>query len=156
MNDTFRRLNTRLLIFFWCNLLFFVSALLFILYVKGPDVGVENPDGVVFERYAIIITLACIPLALKFYHSQYKKIQQNDEEPQPFLKKYVRIYVLRTLILDLAIIANIAGIYVFGAKNFIFMTIITLFALLFCFPNKSYLEPKADTDIEENINNEQI
>lgn len=151
MKDKVQQLRTFLTALFWFNLFVLTTALLLVLYSKGPDFGANVVgSSVTFERYSIIATLAAIPLALKIFHSQYEKIKGSDVNV--FSKKYLQAYLLRIAILDVAIVINIIGFYRFEAINFVYMTIITLFATFFCYPNRSAFNYKSD--INENINNE--
>lgn len=143
--------QTRLKLIFWVNLSIAVIALLAILLIVGPNFGTNIAPGVLFEQYSIIITLACIPLSLKLFHSQYQKIK--DKEQDEFLRKYINAYILRMAILDAAIAINIAGLYIYESHNAVYMAIITIFALFFCFPNKKILENRKE-DNNKNINNE--
>ena len=146
----YKLLYKRLLLFFWINLIVVAGISLYLLYLKGFGFDMGAGSSVLFEQYSIIITLACIPLSLKLFHSQYKKIQQLDAEV--FIKKYAIAYILRMIVLDIVIAVNVVGIYLYDSRNAIFMTLITIFALFFCFPDKK--APDHSNNINENLNQE--
>lgn len=147
MNDLNNKIHKQLSAIFWINFLFFILGFLCLLYSKGPDFGNGVESNVTFERYAIILTLASIPLALKLFHNIVNKA--NKENNGNLEKTYKKAYFIRLAILDIAAIVSIAGFYLYEANNFIYMTIVILAALVFCYPNKSIL----DEDISnENLN----
>jgi uncharacterized membrane protein len=95
-----------------------------------------NESNVALERYAILLTLIAIPAALKIFYSRTG--QPSETNRDIYLKKYQKMYCLRLLILEAVFLFNLISFYTTGAKNFIFMIIITIFALAFCAPQKTY------------------
>lgn len=157
MEITKEKVQSRSLAFFWINIISIIIIFLILLYSKGPDIGKNIETSVTFERYAIIFTMIGIPLALKLFHSQYQKIQLLTLEA--YLAKYSLIYLTRIAILDAVIILNMVGVYLFESQNSIYMTVITIFALMFCYPAKNSLaikeaEPEIETKDNTNLNNE--
>lgn len=144
MTDKYKRLQKKLSLIFWVNIILFTAAFLIVLYIKGL-INLGNGVNVAFEQYSIIFTIIGIPGALKLFHSIYKKAESSESEI--FLKKYFNAYMLRLLILDTVIILNIAGIYSLNSQNALYMTIITIFALVFCYPSKNSIETN------KNLNN---
>ena len=134
MTDNYKKLRNKLLAIFWINMALSVAALVILVYIKGL-LNLHNGGNVLFEQYSIIICIVAIPGALKLFHSQYKKIELLEDDV--FLKKYFNSYMLRLLILDAVIILNLAGIYSFNSLNAIYMTLIIIFALAFCYPGKN-------------------
>ncbi|WP_101689703.1 hypothetical protein [Dysgonomonas massiliensis] len=120
---------------YWINLLIFIIGFLGLLQVKGPDFGTNIESDIAFERYAIIITLASIPLALKLFHNMMSKTKNLDAYATETI--YKKAYFIRLGILDLAAIINIIGFHLFEATNFIYMTIVVLAAMLFCYPSSN-------------------
>ncbi|MDU1890695.1 MAG: hypothetical protein E6767_08395 [Dysgonomonas sp.] len=134
MEAQVKKLQHKLILLFWINIAVSILALLIILYMKGPGFGENLMQNVSFEQYAIILSLAGIPIALKLFQSKYQKIK--NLECLLFLKKYFEIYLIRLGILDIIILINLSGLYLFESQNAVYMTIITIFALFFCYPNK--------------------
>lgn len=149
MKNKERRLYRSLILLFWVNMVLLLGVFSFLLLSKDL-VGSSIVPNVVFEQYSIIISLACIPISLKLFHSQYKKIAVLEQNK--FLDKYFIVYILRLFILDAAAILNLAGLYLFDSKNAMYMTIIIIFALFFCYPNRKSLsenrEEASDNDIK--------
>lgn len=133
-------------IIFWGNLLVFVIIFLVLLQIKGPDFGTNIESDITFERYAIIITLASIPLSLKLFHNMMTKARNTANTNLEAV--YKKAYFTRLGILDFAAIINIVGFQLFEASNFIYMTIVVLMTMLFCYPNKNILDTDTE-DIEE-------
>ncbi len=134
MTDEYKKLRKKLLAIFWTNMILSVAALLILIYIKGI-LNLHNGGNVLFEQYSIIFSIIAIPGALKLFHSQSKKIELLEGEI--FLKKYFNSYILRLLILDAVIILNLAGIYSFNSLNAVYMTLIIIFALAFCYPART-------------------
>ncbi|MBB4035306.1 tellurite resistance protein TehA-like permease [Dysgonomonas hofstadii] len=139
MTDEYKKLRKKLLAIFWTNMILSVAALLILIYIKGI-LNLHNGGNVLFEQYSIIFSIIAIPGALKLFHSQSKKIELLEGEI--FLKKYFNSYILRLLILDAVIILNLAGIYSFNSLNAVYMTLIIIFALAFCYPGKNAIQNK--------------
>lgn len=131
---------------YWINLLVFTIGFLALLQIKGPDFGSNTTSDITFERYAIILTLASIPLALKLFHNMISKTK--DQEEGIAEATYKKAYFIRLAILDLAAIINIVGFHLYEASNFIYMTIVVLMTMLFCYPNKDFLKV-AEIEIED-------
>lgn len=149
--DKLRSTHIRLTVLFWVNLSVLVAILLFILHAKGPDFASEPTTNVSFERYAIILTLACIPVTLKLFHTNQQKIKLLDQDK--YLKKYSKIYLLRIVVFDLVAVLNLIGFEMYNSQNTMYLTIIIIFALFFCYPGKGALHNESGN---KNINNTQI
>ena len=147
MIEEYNKLYKKLLILFWINIVLSTAALLLVLY--NNDFDLKNGGNVLFEQYSIIFTVAAIPGALKLFHYQYKKAEQLEDSI--FLKKYLNSYILRLAILDAVIILNLAGIYSFDSQNALYMSLITIFALAFCYPGKKIIkERQNNTEHKDN------
>jgi len=146
MTNEYKKLRNKLLAIFWANLILSIAILIILVYIKGI-LNLHNGGNVLFEQYSIIFSIVAIPGALKLFHSQYKKTELLDGEI--FLKKYLNLYMLRLLILDAVIILNLAGIYSFNSLNSVYMTLITIFALGFCYPSKNTIRNKQNETKEE-------
>lgn len=123
-------------------------VLLALLQMKGPDFGMDTQSGIIFERYAIILTLVAIPGALKLYPVLLNK--KKDISPEQFLKRYFRIYMLRAGILDLAVVMNLIGFYIYESVNFVYLVCITILAICFSFPVKFSVSQDKNADINLN------
>lgn len=123
-------------------------VLLALLQMKGPDFGMDTQSGVIFERYAIILTLVAIPGALKLYPVLLNK--KKDISAEQFLKRYFRIYMLRAGILDLAVVMNLIGFYIYESVNFVYLVCITILAICFSFPVKFSVSQDKNADINLN------
>jgi len=147
MIEKYNKLYKKLLVIFWANAILAVAALLLLLYNNGFEFS--HGENVLFEQYSIIFTIIVIPGALKLFHYQYKKAEHLEDNI--FLKKYFRSYLLRLAILDAGIILNLAGIYSFNSQNALYMSFITIFALVFCYPGKKIIETRQDnTEHKDN------
>ena len=75
-----QRIQTKLKLTFWVNIFVLIAITIGLMYINGPVWGEGIEPNIIFARYAIVITLVCIPLALKLFHSQIKKNQTSDED----------------------------------------------------------------------------
>jgi hypothetical protein len=152
MENKRKRLFRFLLLIFWSNIVLLVVVLAGLLFSKDFAFGNSAHANVVFEQYSIIISLACIPVSLKLFHSRYQKILPLEENK--FLDKYPVAYITRLFILDAVAILNLAGLYLFDSRNAMYMTIIIIFALFFCYPGRKALEENRKDLSQNDINEE--
>lgn len=157
--DMHQKLLPNLKLTFWLNIAILIIATIILMYINGPAWGEGVEPNVTFERYAIIVSLICIPLALKLFHSQVKKSRGLEENK--YLEKYRNYYFLRLSIIDIAAIFNLVGFYLFESQNLVLMAVICIFALFFCYPGKDILKtkeenreekPTEEIETKENIN----
>ena len=143
MNEKSKSVHKKLNIAFLISLILSTVIVLIVFFVVKK---INNPTpSVVLERYAILITLAAIPLSLKVFHSQMEKLKKNN--PEDYLKKYQMYYLMRLGILECVYLFNLASLYITGAKNFILIIIVIIFALCLCAPKKTHLECE---ELEDN------
>lgn len=140
-----KNLKTRLIIYYIVSIFISITGLIFT--SSHVHKFVINGSNVILERYAILITLIGIPLALKLFHSQVKKLSKANY--LLYLKKYHIQYIIRLLILLSICFFNIICLYITGAKNFYFLIIITIFVFFLCAPQKAHLVlPEKEENIE--------
>ncbi len=153
MKNRADKLYFYLKLFFWSNVIILIGVLLFLLQIKGPDFGEHIEGNVVLERYAIILTLVAIPGALKLFSVLINK--KKEQSSDQFLTDYLKIYMLRAAILDIVVIVNLIGFYIYEASNFVYLTIVTLFAICFSFPGRSamYKDEKEEKNEGEDVDN---
>ena len=135
-------------IVFWINIILLTISLLVVLQAKGPDFASTPATNIAFERYAIILTLAIIPISLKLFHSYHQKIKSLDQDI--FIKKYTTAYNLRLIAFDMAAILNLTGFQLYNSHNTMYLTIMIIFALFFCYPSKQALQNESENDKSEN------
>lgn len=154
MENKQSKLHSNLKKVFWINTLTLIAAAIALMYIVGPFWGEGVEQHVVFERYAIIVSLICIPLALKLFHSRVKAAETMEQDI--YLKKYTEAYYLRFAIIDAAVIFNLVGFFLFESQNLILMAVICIFALFFCFPSKGSIITGEDEDIETGDEKDEI
>lgn len=112
--------------------------LIFIYDVLYTTKYVAHSENVILERWSIIITLGGIYGILKMLHPRLNDaIRANTEDA---IKKYATKYYIRHFSLVLLCVFNMSCLAITGIKNFTFLTIITIFAMFLCIPNKKHLE----------------
>jgi hypothetical protein len=148
MKNKQRQVYKSLMVIFWLNVILLLAVLSVLLFIKGIALSNSMSSNVVFEQYSIIVSLACIPISLKLFHSQYQKILPLEEDK--FLEKYFTAYITRLFILDAVAILNLTGLYLFDSRNAMYMTIIIIFALFFCYPSRKALDNRQDDENDLN------
>lgn len=128
----------------------FVLSLVFAVVSLSADILYSlriNPvENVALERWGIIITLFGIFGSLKLLHPKLNKEEKMNK--QEALKKYAMKYCLRLSALLLIFLFNLVSLHITGVENFIFLGIITIFAMLFCVPSKENIE--SETQVYED------
>ena len=90
--------------------------------------------GVVLERYAIMITIIVIPVALKLFADRLKKIQRPLDESEAG-KTYKKLFSLRLYSIAGVTLMNIL-LYGFSLNsNFVWLTVVLFIIFLFCKPS---------------------
>lgn len=148
MKNKQQQVYKSLMVIFWLNVILLLAVLSVLLFIKGIALSNSMSSNVVFEQYSIIVSLACIPISLKLFHSQYQKILPLEEDK--FLEKYFTAYITRLFILDAVAILNLTGLYLFDSRNAMYMTIIIIFALFFCYPSRKALDNRQDDENDLN------
>lgn len=93
---------------------------------------------VTIERYALLLTLVSIPVALKLFFFIMKK-NKNPEDESTTNNIYVKAFITRFGILFLVASINII-LFAFSLnQNFMLCTLVTFTAYLFTYPSANYL-----------------
>ena len=138
MSKKLERRQTILLLIFWINIIILSGILLFLLYHTGIGGKSITEDDFMYERFGIIFILILIPISLKFYHNRHSKILALEEDK--YLSKMSLYYYLRILLIDFAIVFNLACFYSIGAMNFFYLALIGILSFFVCYPNmQAYL-----------------
>jgi hypothetical protein len=72
-------------------------------------------------------------------------------EDNLFLDKYFIVYITRLFILDAVAVLNLVGLYLFNSRNAMYMTIVIIFALFFCYPSWKILTENNKESPENEI-----
>lgn len=132
IDKTYRNLR---ITYFFSIAIILIAFVFDVLYTTKYIVPTEY---VVLERWAIIITLGGIYGILKMLHPRLKKEEKPTAETA--VKKYITKYYTRHVALIALCVFNMSCLIITGIKNFTFLTIITIFALFLCIPNKKHIE----------------
>ena len=93
---------------------------------------------VTIERYALLLTLVSIPVALKLFFFIMNK-NKNPEDESTTNNIYVKAFITRFGILFLVASVNIL-LFAFSLnQNFMLCTLVTFTAYLFTYPSANYL-----------------
>lgn len=148
MSNQIKKTYTLQIVVFWVNIILLAIALLVVLQAKGSNFASSPATNIGFERYAIILTLAIIPISLKLFHSYHQKIKNLSQVT--FTKKYTTAYYLRLIIFDVMVMLNLIGFQLYNSHNTMYLTIMIIFALFFCYPNKQALQNESENEKSEN------
>lgn len=152
MKNEQRRTKNKLTTIWWLNTIIFIGLSFVMVYLVGINGKSESKEDFMWERFAIILTVAIIPLALKLFHTRHKRIK--DEELPIFLKQLEKLFNFRLAALDIVILINFTGFYFISALNFIYLATITIFAFLMCYPTEAMIDPIEEEIITNDKNNE--
>lgn len=143
-----KQLKNQLTFIFWINILLSIALIFFTFLEKGIHGRSITEQELRWERFAIIFTFIIIPLSLKYFHKQSKKI--IDKELSVFLKKVKEYYLYRILMIDIVIIGNLIGYYTIGAMNFLYLAIISTIIFVFCYPAEAIVDPVIKNNVESD------
>ncbi len=141
-----KNINFKLRLYFILSII--ISILAFVLTVAYTQKYAISNSSVIWERYGIMLTLIGIPVSLKLFHIQVKKL--NKSNFNEYLRKYHILYILRLLVLLVICFFNIVSLYITGSKNFYFLIIITIFAFFLCVPSKVQLQEEETNENTES------
>lgn len=133
-----------------------IFALAFAAYYFGKQMAnngliVDSEQHKTFVSSIIYMyLLLSIPLGLKYFSVQVKKMLEKSEEQR--LKQYSNLLLLRIVLIGLNFVVNPFLLFVFNDKSFIYAAGIGALALFFCKPNRDKI--KEDIYPETEINTE--
>lgn len=152
---TIRLLRTHYFIHIAALALFFLLVLFRVL----PVFSDEEAVSVVLERYAIMISIIAVPLALKLFAVKIKKIPAGIDLPTA-AKKYKNAFFLRLYIVSTVTLLNILLFAFSRNTNFLWMTVVLFIVFVFCKPafpelvdlaNKPSAEIKEENSIDDEL-----
>lgn len=146
MESLNNKLHRNLSIFFWLNIIALITGFILSYFCEDVDLVSHLDESVIFERYAIIITLASIPLVLKMFHLYVSKAKTLSFDM--YQKKYKYLYIARIAIFDVVALMNIMGYYFYKANNFLYLATVIILAIAFCYPSKDALD---NSDVDDEI-----
>jgi hypothetical protein len=126
-----KQIQKKLMIIFWAMVLIplaFAALMDADLIETGLLAG--NTDGqteFVCQMAVVLISLAMIPIALKFF--RFKAVALKVRE------QYLRLSVCRMLMLEVPLLLNLAGYYLFVNSSFFYLGVIMLVAFVFVYPS---------------------
>lgn len=107
---------------------------LLVLFRALPLFPREEAVSVVLERYAIMISIIVIPLALKLFSEKIKKIPA-DTDAQTAVKKYKNAFFIRLYMVSAVTLGNIVLFGFSRNTNFLWMTVVLFIVFVFCKPS---------------------
>ena len=140
---------------FYCSV-YVLAAVLAVIgcFFNKNDVSITNNLFInIFKSIVIFYMLIIIPLALKKFAINVKKIAQTDDENEKFAK-YLRISKIRIVLISIIFLVGIISFYTINVIDFAYIAAIGAIALIFCFPTKNKIEN--DLFNEKLKNNEQL
>lgn len=143
------RTEQKLRLFYAVNFAIIIIPLAWLIFYHGfKGVSLTGQDFS-YERIGIILMLALIPATFKIYHSKIKKLTVDEM----FLSKYEKLYFSRLLLIDIVIIYNLFFYYQITSANFVYIAMIGVVSLGFCFPGVDvHGEKKEKQTLEDNEN----
>jgi len=140
------RLITVLRRHYYGNVISLVLLFLLMLLRVIPIFRESELIGVTLERYAIMISIIAIPLALKLFAQRLKKVRRPAETAVA-LRKYKNASFLRLYIISAVTLLNILLFGISRNSNFMWITVVLFIIFLYCKP--SYIELVTLTEVPE-------
>ncbi len=138
---------------YWANIIFLVTLFLLVQTGIFPFFSDAKNVSVTLERYDIIILIIAVPLSLKLFADNVKKLARpvNIESAIRIYKKasYMRLYTLSVI--------TVVQIFLFGYShhmNFFWLTIVLFITFLFCKPSYAELANMIETSYKGDMEDE--
>lgn len=143
--------NKLLLIYYSLYVLAIVFAVLGYYFAGGQYdfPGTEQPPAAVtFTSIYIIYLIVSIPLSLKLFNNQVKKLAENQNSEEK-IKKYTSYSMIRLAVIGSSLLIGILFFYLFNSKSMIFCAGIAAIALVFCKPSEMKMASELETYDDE-------
>ncbi|MBK5196166.1 MAG: hypothetical protein JJE08_09110 [Proteiniphilum sp.] len=138
---------------YYVNIISLALLFLLILFRVIPLFRESDIIGVTMERYAIMISIIAIPLALKYFAHRLKKIPR-PAETYITVRKYKNASYLRLYTISAVTLLNILLFGFSRNTNFMWITVVLFIIFFYCKPSYTELaslteEPEEKTAVEE-------
>lgn len=131
---------------YYGNIIFLAGLFLGVLLRIHPFPEAAVPVSITVERYALMITLIAIPVALKLFANRLKKIP-GLSETEAALHSYKKISYRRLYTISGVTLMNILLFTFSRNPNFMWFTLVLFMIFLYCSP--SYTEVMSLTGMPE-------
>ena len=131
---------------YYGNIIFLAGLFLGVLLRILPFPEAAVPVSITVERYALMITLIAIPVALKLFANRLKKIP-GLSETEAALHSYKKISYRRLYTISGVTLMNILLFTFSRNPNFMWFTLVLFMIFLYCSP--SYTEVMSLTGMPE-------
>lgn len=132
------------------NIIFLAVTILLISLRIAPLFSTGQSIGVTLERYAIMITIIVIPVTLKYFSHQLKKMAKPLEKSVA-IKMYKRAFYLRLYSLSAVTTMLILLFAISRNMNFFWFILVMMIVFQFCSPSHDELENLTENPEEERI-----
>lgn len=139
---------------YYGNIMVLAALFLCILFQIIPASRDHSGIGVTLERYAILISIITIPLALRHFAERLRKAKKPMEEVQA-LSRYKNSSLLRLYLITLVTLMNIGLFYLSRNMNFLWITLVLFIIFLFCKPSIAELTGLEETGEEPLLRDEE-
>lgn len=123
---------------YWINILFLALLLVLIVFNVLPFFSKDHPVSVVLERYAVLLPIIAIPLALRQFAQRVKKASKHLAIT-PAVKLYRRASYQRLYVISSVALIQIVLYGYSGNMNFFWLSIVLFTVFLFCKPSSDEL-----------------
>ena len=135
MTKTIKQLN----IHYYVSIIVLAILFLLVLFKLIGFAEISPSVGVVVERYVIGITLIAIPVALKLFADNVKKIPKGGDK-NVAIRLYKKAFYIRLYIIHSVTLLNIVLFAVSRNNNFMWLAVVLFVVFVFCKPSLSELE----------------
>ena len=124
---------------YYGNILLLAVIFLLFIFKLIPHFWEGMEINVTAERYAIVISIITIPLSLKYFADQLKKIPRPSEVPIA-TEKYKKASSLRLYSISAITLMHIILFGISRNMNFFWFTVVLFIVFLYCRPSKLELQ----------------
>lgn len=130
---------------YYGNILLLAVIFLLFIFKLIPHFWEGMEINVTAERYAIVISIITIPLSLKYFADQLKKIPRPSEVPIA-TEKYKKASSLRLYSISAITLMHIILFGISRNMNFFWFTVVLFIVFLYCRPSKLELQNLAEKE----------
>lgn len=139
---------------YYGNIILLAVIFLLAIFSVIPLLTAEQVINITIERYAIMITIILIPVSLKFFAHQLKKIPRPSEVVIA-TEKYKKASFLRLYTISAVTLMHIILFSISRNMNFFWFTVVLFIVFLYCKPSRGELQSLIEEPEEKNLTEEE-
>lgn len=111
-----------------------VASMGFKLLQAGSMINERSETGITISSLLILLIIGSVPLSLRFFSKNVKKLANSGMEEEEKLKAYLKASVIRLLIMGTGLLLGVLFFYIMQSKSMLFCAGISAIGLFFAKP----------------------